>query len=109
MSSNEPVLEHTQLEKTEEAPVTTPTNITTTEDTSAETANAAAPSSGRRASFAPPPVEFTPENCKQCLKQVEFYFSESNYPYDRFLQDNCRGERRLGSDQKLCIATFDRV
>ena len=107
MSSNEPVLEHTQLEKTEEAPVTTPTNITTTEDTSAETANAAAPSSGRRASFAPPPVEFTPENCKQCLKQVEFYFSESNYPYDRFLRTIA--EENDGWVPISTIATFNRM
>ena len=107
MSSNEPVLEHAQLEKTEEAPVTTPTSTSATEETSVETTNITAPSSGRRASFAPPPVEFTPENCKQCLKQVEFYFSESNYPYDRFLRTIA--EENDGWVPISTIATFNRM
>ncbi|QLQ80790.1 hypothetical protein HG537_0E01450 [Torulaspora globosa] len=41
-------------------------------------------SQSRRGSFAT--IEFTDEVKQQCLKQVEFYFSEFNLPYDKFLR-----------------------
>ncbi|CCK70172.1 tRNA maturation protein LHP1 KNAG_0D04260 [Huiozyma naganishii CBS 8797] len=59
----------------------------------------------RRGSFVP--VEFTPENSKQCLKQVEFYFSEFNFPYDKFLRTTA--EKNDGWVPIGTIATFNRM
>lgn len=61
----------------------------------------------RRGSFAPPPVEFTPENSRHCLKQIEFYFSEFNLPYDRFLRS--LSEKNDGWIPIATIATFNRM
>ena len=72
---------------------------------SAPETTATAASTSRRNSFAP--VEFTPAVAKECLKQVEFYFSEFNFPYDRFLRttaDKNDGWVPIGS-----IATFNRM
>ncbi|CCC66796.1 hypothetical protein NCAS_0A02380 [Naumovozyma castellii] len=59
----------------------------------------------RRNSFAP--IEFTPEISKQCLKQVEFYFSEFNFPYDKFLRTTA--EKNDGWVPISTIATFNRM
>lgn len=62
-------------------------------------------STSRRGSFAP--IEFTPENSKECLKQVEFYFSEFNFPYDKFLRTTA--EKNDGWVPISTIATFNRM
>lgn len=59
----------------------------------------------RRNSFSP--IEFTEEVSKQCLKQVEFYFSEFNFPYDRFLRTTA--EKNDGWVPISTIATFNRM
>ncbi|EDO15471.1 hypothetical protein Kpol_472p2 [Vanderwaltozyma polyspora DSM 70294] len=59
----------------------------------------------RRGSFAP--IEFTNEISKQCLKQVEFYFSEFNFPYDKFLRTTA--EKNDGWVPITTIATFNRM
>ncbi|SCU88724.1 LADA_0E11738g1_1 [Lachancea dasiensis] len=59
----------------------------------------------RRNSYAP--VEFTEEVEKQCLKQVEFYFSEFNLPYDKFLRTTA--EKNGGWVPISTIATFNRM
>lgn len=59
----------------------------------------------RRGSYVP--VEFTPEVTKQCLKQVEFYFSEFNFPYDKFLR--MTAEKNDGWVPIGTIATFNRM
>ncbi|CAI4058278.1 hypothetical protein SUVZ_04G1910 [Saccharomyces uvarum] len=59
----------------------------------------------RRNSFAV--IEFTPEVLDQCLKQVEFYFSEFNFPYDRFLRTTA--EKNDGWVPISTIATFNRM
>ena len=64
-----------------------------------------ATSTSRRNSFAP--VEFTPEVAKECLKQVEFYFSEFNFPYDRFLRTTA--DKNDGWVPISSIATFNRM
>ncbi|CEP60443.1 tRNA maturation protein LHP1 LALA0_S01e11012g [Lachancea lanzarotensis] len=52
-------------------------------------------------------VEFTPEVEKQCLKQLEFYFSEFNLPYDKFLRTTA--EKNEGWIPISTIATFNRM
>ncbi|SCU84412.1 LAFA_0D09824g1_1 [Lachancea sp. 'fantastica'] len=52
-------------------------------------------------------VEFTPEVAKQCLKQLEFYFSEFNLPYDKFLRTTA--EKNEGWVPISTIATFNRM
>ncbi|SCU78004.1 LAMI_0A03070g1_1 [Lachancea mirantina] len=52
-------------------------------------------------------VEFTPEIEQQCLKQVEFYFSEFNLPYDKFLRSTA--EKNDGWVPISTIATFNRM
>ncbi|CAI4325008.1 CIC_collapsed_G0008310.mRNA.1.CDS.1 [Saccharomyces cerevisiae] len=59
----------------------------------------------RRNSFAV--IEFTPEVLDRCLKQVEFYFSEFNFPYDRFLRTTA--EKNDGWVPISTIATFNRM
>lgn len=59
----------------------------------------------RRNSYAA--VEFTPEISKQCLKQMEFYFSEFNFPYDKFLRT--LAEKNEGWVPISTIATFNRM
>ncbi|SCU94316.1 LAME_0F06986g1_1 [Lachancea meyersii CBS 8951] len=59
----------------------------------------------RRNSYAS--VEFTAEVAKQCLKQVEFYFSEFNLPYDKFLRTTA--EKNEGWVPISTIATFNRM
>ncbi|SCV05922.1 LANO_0H18140g1_1 [Lachancea nothofagi CBS 11611] len=59
----------------------------------------------RRGSYVP--VEFTEEIEKQCLKQVEFYFSEFNLPYDKFLRTTA--EKNEGWVPISTIATFNRM
>ncbi|CCE61911.1 hypothetical protein TPHA_0B02380 [Tetrapisispora phaffii CBS 4417] len=59
----------------------------------------------RRNSFAT--IEFTPEVSKQCLKQLEFYFSEFNFPYDKFLRTTA--EKNDGWVPISTIATFNRM
>lgn len=59
----------------------------------------------RRNSFVP--IEFTEDISKQCLKQVEFYFSEFNFPYDRFLRTTA--EKNDGWVPIGTIATFNRM
>lgn len=59
----------------------------------------------RRNSFVP--IEFTEDVAKQCLKQVEFYFSEFNFPYDRFLRTTA--EKNDGWVPISTIATFNRM
>lgn len=59
----------------------------------------------RRNSFSP--IVFTEEVSKQCLKQVEFYFSEFNFPYDRFLRTTA--EKNDGWVPISTIATFNRM
>lgn len=59
----------------------------------------------RRNSFVP--IEFTEDISKQCLKQVEFYFSEFNFPYDRFLRTTA--EKNDGWVPISTIATFNRM
>lgn len=59
----------------------------------------------RRNSFAP--IEFTEDVSKQCLKQLEFYFSEFNFPYDRFLRTTA--EKNDGWVPISTIATFNRM
>lgn len=62
-------------------------------------------SQSRRGSYAA--VEFTPEVKQQCLKQVEFYFSEFNLPYDKFLRMTV--EKNDGWVPITTIATFNRM
>lgn len=62
-------------------------------------------SQSRRGSYVP--IEFTPEVTKQCLKQVEFYFSEFNLPYDKFLR--MTAEKNDGWVPITTIATFNRM
>ncbi|CAG60078.1 uncharacterized protein GVI51_H07887 [Nakaseomyces glabratus] len=52
-------------------------------------------------------IDFTEEVSKQCLKQVEFYFSESNFPYDKFLRTTA--EKNDGWVPITTIATFNRM
>ncbi|KAL3232400.1 Uncharacterized protein RNJ44_04316 [Nakaseomyces bracarensis] len=59
----------------------------------------------RRNSYAN--IEFTPEVSKQCLKQVEFYFSEFNFPHDKFLRSTA--EKNDGWVPIGTIATFNRM
>ncbi|CDH10772.1 probable La protein homolog [Zygosaccharomyces bailii ISA1307] len=59
----------------------------------------------RRGSYVP--IDFTPEVSKQCLKQVEFYFSEFNFPYDKFLR--MTAEKNDGWVPIGTIATFNRM
>lgn len=59
----------------------------------------------RRGSYVP--IEFTPEITNQCLKQVEFYFSEFNFPYDKFLR--MTAEKNDGWVPIGTIATFNRM
>lgn len=53
------------------------------------------------------PVEFTPQVESQCLKQVEFYFSEFNYPFDRFLKTTA--EKNEGWVPISTVASFNRM
>lgn len=62
-------------------------------------------SQSRRGSFAQ--IEFSPEESKQCLKQLEFYFSEFNFPYDKFLRTTA--EKNDGWVPIGTIATFNRM
>jgi len=62
-------------------------------------------STSRRGSFAP--IEFTDDISKECLKQIEFYFSEFNYPYDRFLRT--MAEKNDGWVPISSVATFNRM
>lgn len=59
----------------------------------------------RRGSYVP--IDFTPAIEKQCLKQVEFYFSQFNYPYDKFLRTTA--EKNDGWVPITTIATFNRM
>ncbi|CCD24763.1 tRNA maturation protein LHP1 NDAI_0D04490 [Naumovozyma dairenensis CBS 421] len=59
----------------------------------------------RRNSFSP--IEFNAKISQQCLKQVEFYFSESNFPYDKFLRSTA--EKNDGWVPISTIATFNRM
>ncbi|CUS20290.1 LAQU0S01e03290g1_1 [Lachancea quebecensis] len=68
-------------------------------------ASATEESAPRRGSFVP--VEFTPEIEKQCLKQVEFYFSEFNFPYDKFLR--ATADKNEGWVPISTVATFNRM
>lgn len=52
-------------------------------------------------------VEFDADTTKQCLKQVEFYFSEFNFPYDKFLKTTA--EQNDGWVPISTIATFNRM
>lgn len=52
-------------------------------------------------------VEFDSDTTKQCLKQVEFYFSEFNFPYDKFLKTTA--EQNDGWVPISTIATFNRM
>lgn len=52
-------------------------------------------------------IEFTPEISQQCLKQVEFYFSDFNLPYDKFLR--MTAEKNDGWVPITTIATFNRM
>lgn len=62
-------------------------------------------STSRRGSFAP--IDFTEDITKECLKQVEFYFSEFNFPYDKFLRT--MAEKNDGWVPISSIATFNRM
>lgn len=62
-------------------------------------------SQSRRGSYAA--IEFTPDVKQQCLKQVEFYFSEFNLPYDKFLRMTV--EKNDGWVPITTIATFNRM
>ncbi|AMD18505.1 HBL397Wp [Eremothecium sinecaudum] len=53
------------------------------------------------------PIEFTPEVELQCMKQVEFYFSEFNYPFDKFLKTTA--EKNEGWVPITTIASFNRM
>lgn len=66
---------------------------------------ASSESQSRRGSYAP--VEFTDEVKQQCLKQVEFYFSEFNLPYDKFLRMTVA--KNDGWVPITTIATFNRM
>lgn len=59
----------------------------------------------RRGSYAQ--IEFTPEVTVACRKQVEFYFSEYNLPYDKFLRTLC--EQNDGWIPVTTIASFNRM
>ncbi|CCH62935.1 hypothetical protein TBLA_0I02790 [Henningerozyma blattae CBS 6284] len=59
----------------------------------------------RRGSFAP--IDFTPDINEKCLRQVEFYFSEYNLPYDKFLRSIA--EKNDGWVPITTIATFNRM
>ncbi|SCW01784.1 LAFE_0E07184g1_1 [Lachancea fermentati] len=59
----------------------------------------------RRGSYVP--IEFTAEIEAQCLKQVEFYFSEFNFPYDKFLRTI--SDKNDGWVPITTIATFNRM
>lgn len=69
------------------------------------TTEPASDSQSRRGSYAA--IEFTPEIKQQCLKQVEFYFSEFNLPYDKFLRMTV--EKNDGWVPITTIATFNRM
>ncbi|AET38470.1 tRNA maturation protein LHP1 Ecym_2771 [Eremothecium cymbalariae DBVPG len=62
-------------------------------------------SENRRESYVP--IEFTPEVEKQCLKQVEFYFSEYNFPFDKFLRSTA--EKNEGWVPITTVASFNRM
>ncbi|CCF59343.1 hypothetical protein KAFR_0G03110 [Kazachstania africana CBS 2517] len=62
-------------------------------------------SSSRRNSFQN--IEFTPETRRECLKQVEFYFSEFNLPYDKFLRSIVN--KNNGWVPISTIVTFNRM
>ncbi|AAS53962.2 AFR591Cp [Eremothecium gossypii ATCC 10895] len=62
-------------------------------------------SDSRRGSYVP--VEFTAEVEQQCLKQVEFYFSEFNFPFDKFLRTTA--EQNEGWVPITTIASFNRM
>ncbi|BAO41740.1 La ribonucleoprotein [Kluyveromyces marxianus] len=59
----------------------------------------------RRGSYAP--IDFTAEVSKACRKQVEFYFSEYNLPYDKFLRSLC--EQNDGWIPITTLASFNRM
>ncbi|QEU63063.1 Lhp1 [Kluyveromyces lactis] len=59
----------------------------------------------RRGSYAP--IDFTPEVSQACRKQVEFYFSEYNLPYDKFLRSLC--EQNDGWIPITTLASFNRM
>lgn len=59
----------------------------------------------RRGSYAQ--IEFTPEVSEACRKQVEFYFSEYNLPYDKFLRSLC--DQNEGWIPVTTIASFNRM
>lgn len=69
------------------------------------TTEPAAESQSRRGSYVA--IEFTPEVSQQCLKQVEFYFSDFNLPYDKFLR--MTAEKNGGWVPITTIATFNRM
>lgn len=68
-------------------------------------ANTSGETAPRRGSYVP--VEFTADIAKQCLKQVEFYFSEFNFPYDKFLRTTA--DKNDGWVPITTIATFNRM
>lgn len=83
-------------------------SIDTCARSSIEMSNSGEPtaeSQSRRGSYAP--IEFTPEVKQQCLKQVEFYFSEFNLPYDKFLRMTVA--KNDGWVPITTIATFNRM
>lgn len=61
--------------------------------------------SQRRNSFTP--INFTPTISTACLRQVEFYFSEFNLPYDKFLRSLT--EQNDGWVPISTLATFNRM